>query len=36
MRQGLAALKKHGTDTMTAQKMGPKQFFEVLGRSDLC
>ncbi|KAF5362041.1 hypothetical protein D9756_002729 [Leucocoprinus leucothites] len=31
MRQGLAALKKHGTDTITAQGMGPKQFFEVLG-----
>ncbi|KAJ3575563.1 hypothetical protein NP233_g1010 [Leucocoprinus birnbaumii] len=31
IRQGLAALKSYGTDTITAQKMGPKQFFEVLG-----
>jgi len=28
------ALKRYSTDTMTAQKMGPKQFFEALGRSD--
>ncbi|KXN83974.1 Carboxyvinyl-carboxyphosphonate phosphorylmutase [Leucoagaricus sp. SymC.cos] len=31
MRQGLAALKIHGTDTLTAHKMSPKRFFEVMG-----
>lgn len=31
IREGLAALKNEGTDVVTAKKMGPKQFFEVMG-----
>ncbi|KAF9451179.1 Phosphoenolpyruvate/pyruvate domain-containing protein [Macrolepiota fuliginosa MF-IS2] len=31
IREGLAALKKQGTDVATARGMGPKEFFEVMG-----
>ncbi|EKM82203.1 hypothetical protein AGABI1DRAFT_112288 [Agaricus bisporus var. burnettii JB137-S8] len=31
IREGLAALKRQGTDVLTARNMGPKHFFEVMG-----
>lgn len=33
IREGLAALKRQGTDVLTARNMGPKHFFEVMGES---